>query len=91
MLLESVVSRPGESLQSPHQESAVGGAHVGKDAGQGAPAAQGLHYTFMIMLVPLAVSGMLLLRGRRSYPTDVASASVSEENTRAAIDAGEAP
>jgi len=39
MLLESVVSRPGESLQSPHQESAVGGAHVGKDAGQGAPAA----------------------------------------------------
>jgi len=78
----------------------AGGQGAGAGLGSGvnsnhahvsAAATQGLHYTFMIMLVPLAVSGMLLLRGRRSYPTDVASASVSEENTRAAIDAGEAP
>lgn len=58
--------------------------HVHISAG----ATQGLHYTFLIMLVPLAVSGLLLLRGRRSYPTDVASAGVSEEMTAKIPDPG---
>ena len=40
--------------------------------------ARGLQYTFLIMLVALAASGMLLLLARRTYPTDVASAAASE-------------
>jgi hypothetical protein len=35
---------------------------------------KGLEYAYLIMLVPLAASGVLMLRGRRTYPTDVASA-----------------
>lgn len=41
----------------------------------------GLKYTFVIMLVPLAVSGVLLLGARRSYPADVATALASEQET----------
>ena len=40
--------------------------------------ARGLEYTFLIMLVMLAASGVVLLRARRTYPTDVASAAASE-------------
>jgi hypothetical protein len=39
---------------------------------------RGLEYTFLIMLVTLAASGVLLLRARRTYATDVASAAASE-------------
>lgn len=46
-----------------------------------ASAGQGLGYTFLIMLVPLAVGGIILLRGRRTYPSDVATAIASEERT----------
>jgi MFS family permease len=35
---------------------------------------QGLRYTFFIMLAPLLASGVVLLRGSRYYPTDVATA-----------------
>jgi predicted MFS family arabinose efflux permease len=38
----------------------------------------GLKYTFLIMLVPLALNGLLLLGARRSYPADVATAIASE-------------
>jgi MFS family permease len=38
---------------------------------------QGLRYTFLIMLIPLAASGVILLRGLRYYPTDVATAAAS--------------
>jgi predicted MFS family arabinose efflux permease len=38
----------------------------------------GLKYTFLIMLVTLAGCGLLLLRARRSYLTDVATAGASE-------------
>lgn len=41
---------------------------------------QGLRYTFMIMLLPLLASGLILLRGLRYYPTDVASAAASISN-----------
>jgi hypothetical protein len=47
--------------------------------------ASGLAYTFMIMLAPMAVGGLLLLRGSRSYARDVATALASEraiERTR---------
>jgi hypothetical protein len=42
--------------------------------------AQGLGYTFIIMLVALAASGVVLLWGRRTYLTDVATAAASEGN-----------
>jgi MFS family permease len=38
---------------------------------------QGLKYTFLIMLLPLLASGVILLRGLRHYPTDVATAAAS--------------
>ncbi len=38
---------------------------------------QGLRYTFLIMLLPLLASGLVLLRGLRYYPTDVATAAAS--------------
>jgi MFS family permease len=40
-----------------------------------------LAYTFAIMLVPLGIGGVSLLRARRSYPCDVATAIASMENT----------
>lgn len=55
-----------------------------------ASSTRGLEYTFLIMLVPLAASGVLLLRGRRTYPTDVASAGVSEEEGRPPAEAAAA-
>jgi MFS family permease len=41
----------------------------------------GLQATFLIMLVPLAVSVVVLLRARRTYPSDVATAAASIERT----------
>lgn len=38
---------------------------------------QGLRWTFAIMLLPLLASGVILLRGLRYYPTDVATAAAS--------------
>ena len=52
----------------------------------------GLKYTFLLMLIPMAAGGVLLLRGRRSYPRDVATALISDERIAAsggASDAGE--
>ncbi len=37
----------------------------------------GLQITFLIMLLPLAASGIILLRGMRYYPRDVATAAAS--------------
>jgi predicted MFS family arabinose efflux permease len=39
--------------------------------------ARGLQYTFLIMLVPLAAAGAILLWGARRYPVDVATAAAS--------------
>lgn len=51
---------------------AAGGAHI--TAAQG----RGLEYTFIIMLAPLAASEFLLLKTRRRYLRDVATADSSE-------------
>jgi predicted MFS family arabinose efflux permease len=44
-------------------------------------ATQGLQYSFLIMLVPLATGGACLLTARRTYPTDMATALASERQT----------
>jgi sugar phosphate permease len=48
-----------------------------------AASTRALRYTFLLMLVPLALNGLLLLGARRRYPGDVATAAVSERNTSA--------
>lgn len=40
-----------------------------------------LAYTFLIMLAPVAISGLVLLRARRTYPRDVATAAASIAET----------
>lgn len=52
-----------------------GGLHA---AGATPREVSGLDDAFLIMLVPLFLSGLLLLWGRRTYPTDVASAGESQ-------------
>ncbi|SDL96326.1 Predicted arabinose efflux permease, MFS family [Nonomuraea jiangxiensis] len=49
----------------------------------GTTSAQGLRYTFLIMLVPLVTSAIVLLHGRYAYPRDVATAAASERMTGA--------
>lgn len=39
----------------------------------------GLKYTFLLMLLPMAAGGVVLLLGRRSYPRDAATAMASDE------------
>jgi len=41
--------------------------------------ATGLKYTFLLMLAPMALSGAILIFGRRSYGRDVATAIASDE------------
>ncbi len=41
------------------------------------PHNNGLQVTFLVMLLPLAASGVILLRGTRHYPVDVATAAAS--------------
>lgn len=55
-----------------------------KAAAVSAAQAHGLAYGFLIMLVPLAAAGYFILRARRSYPTDVASAAESERRSKRA-------
>lgn len=43
--------------------------------------AQGIAWAFLIMLVPLAAAGIMLLLARRRYGVDVASAGESEKHT----------
>ena len=66
-----------QMLGSPGQVNL--GSGVNNRAAQvSAASAHGLSLTFLVMLVPLAASGYFVLRARRSYPTDVASAAESE-------------
>jgi len=46
--------------------------------------ASGVMWAFLIMLVPLALNGLILLRALRSYARDVATAAESERRIRAA-------
>jgi MFS family permease len=58
---------------TPHQ------APIGtKTGGVSAATARGLQVSFLLMLIPLAAAGVILLRGRRHYPRDVATAAASE-------------
>ncbi len=75
-----------QMLGSPGQVNL--GSGVNNRAAQvSAASAHGLSLTFLVMLVPLAASGYFVLRARRSYPTDVASAAESERE----ISSGGAP
>jgi len=56
---------------------------LGHPTGSAGSRGGGLDHAFLIMLVPLAVAGLLiLLRARASYPRDVATAVASEHATR---------
>jgi MFS family permease len=59
---------------------ALGGSGVSRSQQHVSPAsARALQETFLILLVPLALSGLMLLLGaRRRYPADVATAIASE-------------
>ena len=52
-----------------------------KAAHVSAASAHGLSYAFLVMLIPLGAGGYFLLRARRTYPGDVASAAESEQRT----------
>jgi MFS family permease len=43
--------------------------------------AHALEYTFLVMLVPVVIGGLVLLVGRSSYPVDVASAAESDRRS----------
>jgi hypothetical protein len=65
-----------------HAGEASAGAAAGGDASARLGAA-GLDHTFLLMLAPLAVAGALLLvRTRRTYARDVASALAAEQRAR---------
>lgn len=55
------------------QSAAIGGGTVRHS--------NALAYTFLIMLVPVACAGVILLRARRTYPRDVATATASSAAT----------
>jgi MFS family permease len=56
---------------------ALGGPHNSIGAGGAVRHSDALAYTFLIMLPAVALSGLVLLRARRSYPRDVATAAAS--------------
>ncbi len=53
-----------------------------KTGGVSQATARGLEVSFLVMLIPLAAAGYILLRGRHSYPRDVATAAASEARVR---------
>lgn len=56
---------------------ALGGPHASAAPGGAVRHSNALAYTFLIMLAPVALAGMILLRARRTYPRDVATAAAS--------------
>jgi MFS family permease len=67
---------------------ALGGPHETIISARGAvPHSSALAYTFLIMLVPVAISGLVLLKARRTYPRDVATAAASIAETTSDGDA----
>lgn len=63
------------------------GAAFGRAADGAKNGGAGLAPTLMIMLIPLAAAGLILLAALKTYPADVATAMASEKNTAAARDA----
>lgn len=60
---------------------ALGGPGRSASSGGTVQRSDALAYTFLIMLVPVALAGLILLRARRTYPRDVATAEASVEAT----------
>jgi MFS family permease len=59
------------------------GSQLGEVSGQAASGAPGLDATFLIMLAALAIAAaVILIRGQKHYPGDVATAVASEHETR---------
>ncbi len=50
--------------------------------------ATSLEYTFLLMLVTVVAGGLILLRARRTYPSDVASATESDRRHHQTLTAG---
>lgn len=57
------------------------GANLGQP-GSSSHSGTGLYMAFLIMLVPLAAAGFVMLRALKTYPRDVATAIASEHHTR---------
>jgi hypothetical protein len=68
------------SFGGPRSSPPGGAGHTSHQAA--ATAGRGLEYTFVIMLAPMLVGGVLLLLSRRTYLVDVATADVSETTSR---------
>lgn len=64
-----------------------GAATTGTQHHISAATSRALQETFLIMLVPLALTGLMLLRARRGYAADVATAIESERSIRSEGDA----
>jgi MFS family permease len=62
-----------------------------KTGGVSHATARGLEVSFLVMLIPLALAGYILLRGRHSYPRDVATAAASEARVRERATVGASP
>jgi hypothetical protein len=62
-----------------------------KSAQMSAASTTGLEYTFLLMLVALVGAGVLLLRARRTYLTDVATAPASKRLASTAVAAPRRP
>ncbi len=59
-------------------------SELGRHSGVALHNAQGLHLTFIIMLVPAFAAAVILFTTRRTYPKDVATAVASEQATSSA-------
>jgi sugar phosphate permease len=57
-------------------------AHFGEPNSHVVSGSPGLDLTFLVMLFPLAVAGLITFRARRTYAQDVATAVASERATR---------
>jgi hypothetical protein len=60
---------------------ALGGPSAGAANGGQVKQTPAMAYAFLIMLLPLTAGGISLLRARRTYPRDVATAAASLEAT----------
>ncbi len=63
-----------EQLATHHHNANAASSGFGANS-----SAQGLEYTFLIMLVPLLVSAYLMLRAGGTYPRDISTAIASED------------
>ncbi len=75
-LLFGVIS---ERLAAHHHNANAASSGFGANS-----SAQGLEYTFLIMLAPLLISAFLMLRAGRTYPRDIATAIANEDHRTAA-------